>query len=73
MCANSLLSIHFDTDKTKCILFSEWKILPGLNITYDNNKIKEFDLVKQFGCYLDAKLSGKSMEMKSLKKVSAKL
>ena len=73
MCANSLLSIHFDADKTKCILFSEWKILPGLNITYDNNKIKEFDLVKQFGCYLDAKLSGKSMEMKSLKKISAKL
>ena len=35
------LSIHFGKDKTKCILFSRDKNLPELNITYNNNRIKQ--------------------------------
>ena len=31
------LSIDFDEDKTKCILFSREKNLPEFNITYDNS------------------------------------
>ena len=36
------LSIHFGEDKTKCILFSRDKNLPDLNITYNNNRIKQY-------------------------------
>ena len=64
------LTIHFGEDETKCILFNEGKILPELNITYDNNKI---NIVQYLRCYMDANLSGESMTMKSLKKISAKL
>ena len=37
------LSIHFGEDKTKCILFTKKK-LPGMNITHDNNRIKQFHI-----------------------------
>ena len=36
------LSIHFGEDKTKCFLFSRDKNLPDLNITYNNNRIKQY-------------------------------
>ena len=36
------LSIHFGEDKTKCILFSRDKNLLELNITYNNNRIKQY-------------------------------
>ena len=52
------LSIHFGEDKTKCILFRRDKILPELNITYSNNKIKQYRMVEYLGCCLDANLSG---------------
>ena len=68
MCANGFvddnLSSYFGEDKTKCILFSEEKNLPELNITYSNNKI---NMLK------NANLNGESMTMKLLKKISAKL
>ena len=64
------LSIHFDEDKTKCILFSKEKDLPELDITYKNNGIKRFNTVEYLGCYLDVNLSGESMAVKSLKKIS---
>ena len=67
------LSIHFDEDKTKCILFSKEKNLPGLKITYKNNRIKPFNIVEYLGCYLDANLSRESMAIKSLKKITGKL
>ena len=71
--ADNKLSLHFGEDKTKCILFSKKKNLLGLNITYKNNRIKQFNIVEYLGCYLDANLSGESMAMKSLKKINAKL
>ena len=67
------LSIHFGEDKTKCIIFSKEKNLSGLNITYENNRIKQFHIVEYLGCYLDANLSGESMTVKSPKKINAKL
>ena len=51
------LSIHFGEDKTKCILFIRDKNLPELNITYNNNRIKQYRIVEYFGCCLDANLS----------------
>ena len=72
--ADNKLSIHFGEDKTKCLLFSEEKNLPWLfNITYNNNRRKQFNIVEYLGCYLDANLSGESMTTKSLKKINAKL
>ena len=49
--------IHFDEDKTKCILFST-KILPELNITHDNNTTKQFHIVEYLRYCLDANLNG---------------
>ena len=66
------LSIHFGEDRTKCILFRKDKNLLGLNITYDNNRIKQFHMVEYLSCYLDANLSGESISMKSLKKIKLK-
>ena len=44
-----------------------------LNITFNNNRIKQFQIVEYLGCFLNANLSGESMTMKSLKKIKAKL
>ena len=66
------LPIHFGEDKTKCILSSKDKNLPGLNITCDNNRVKQFHMVEYLDCYLDANLSGESISMKSLKKIKLK-
>ena len=52
------LSIHFGEDKTKCMLFSKDKNLPALNIMYENNTIKQFNIVEYLGCYLETNLSG---------------
>ena len=39
------LSVHFGEDKTKCFLFSRDKNLSELNITLDNNRIKQYRIV----------------------------
>ena len=39
------LSIHFDKDKTKCILFSKVKNLLELDITYDNKIINHNNFI----------------------------
>ena len=67
------LPIDFDEDETKCILFSKEQNLLELNITYNNNIIKQFHVVECLGYYLDATLCEESMEMKSLKKIKRKL
>ena len=67
------LSIHIGEDKTKCILFSRDKNLPELNITYNNDRIKQYRMVECLGCCLDANLSGESMTMKSFRKTNTKL
>ena len=66
------LSIHFGEDKTKCILFSRGKNLLELNITYNNNRMKQYHMVEYLG-YLDANLSGESVVMKSLREINTKL
>ena len=67
------LSIHFDEDKAKRILFVRGKNLPELNITYDHNRIKQCHMVEYLDCCLDANLSGESMAMKDLRKIRIKL
>ena len=66
------LAIHFGESKTKCIIFSRNKILLELSITFDSNRIKQYK-VEYLGCFLDAKFSGESMGMKSLRKINTKL
>ena len=44
------LSIHFGEDETKCILFTRNKNLPELNITYKNNRIKQYRMAEYLGC-----------------------
>ena len=77
MCENGLLiiSCQFILVKMRLNAFISVrkKNLPELNMTYNNNKIKQFHLIEYFGCYLDANLNGESMAMKSLKKINAKL
>ena len=67
------LSIHFGADKTNCILFSKTKLLSELNVTCDNNRIKQFDIVEQLGCCFHAHLCEESMAMKPLTKINIKL
>ena len=67
------LSIHFGEDKTKCILSSRDENLAELNKTYNNDRIKQYQIVEYLGCCLDANLSGESMAMKSLRKINTKL
>ena len=50
----------------------EGKNLSELNITYNNNRVKQFHIVEYLGFYLDPNLSGESRAMKSLKKINAK-
>ena len=40
---------------------------------YDNNGIKQLQVVEYLGCYLDVNLNGKFKAVKSLKKINAKL
>ena len=67
------LSSHFGEDKTKCTIFSKEKNLAELNITYDNNRIKQFHIVEYLDCYLDANLSEESMAMDLSKFLNPKL
>ena len=52
----------------------QWdKNLPELNITYNNKRIKQYRMAEYLGCCRDANLSGKSIAMKSLRKINTKL
>ena len=67
------LSIHFGEDKIKYILFSRDKNFPVLNITYNNNRVKQNCMVEYLSCCLDTNLSGECMAMKSFRKTTTKL
>ena len=67
------LSIHFEENKTKCILFSKAKRLSKFNITYGNNNIKQCHTEEYLGCHLNSNPRGRPMAMKDLKKINAKL
>ena len=56
------LSIHFGEDKTKSILFKRRnKSDLSLNITRNENVIKQHSVVEYLGCLLDENVSGESM------------
>ena len=55
------LSVHYDQDKTKSILFGTKRKLRNakvLNIVYIGTEIKQYVKVKYLGCILDDSLSG---------------
>ena len=60
------LSNHFGEDKTKCILFTRDKNLPELKITYDNNRVKQYHILKYLDFCLDVNFRGEFMVVKSL-------
>ena len=67
------LSIHMGEDKTKSILFgTKLNIIRAepLNIVYGNVKIKQYTKVTYLGCILDKSLSGESMALHVLNKIS---
>ena len=59
------VSVHFGEDKTKSIRFSRERNLFELNLTYNNNRIKQYGTVED--------LVGWRMTMKSLRKINTKL
>ena len=60
-------------DKTKCILFKKGKKqYPSLNITRNENKIKQYSVVEYLGCLLDENMSRESMAKRALKKLMEK-
>ena len=69
------LSIHFEEDKTKSILFGQKKCknLKKLNIRRGEIKIKQHSAVTYLGCVLEENLSGESMATKVLGKINGKL
>ena len=67
------LSIHFEEDKTKSILFSKTRGLKEINISFASHSIKQHETVEYLGCQLDSKLSGEAIASKILKKINAKL
>ena len=72
--ADSKLSIHFDGDKTKSILFAskrQIKKLQKLEIIYI--QIKQHSRVTYPGCILEERMSGESMAHNVISKVNARL
>ena len=70
------LSIHLGEDKTKSILFSSKRKLNrghSLNIVYGNVEIKQHSKVSYLGCVLDEALTGETMAINVINKISAKL
>ena len=64
---------HFDEDKTKSILFAplnKYKKLCKINISYGSLKIKQYSEVTYLGCILDESLSGESMALNVVSKIS---
>ena len=67
------LSIHFGEDKTKSTLFKRGnKSNLSLNITGNENVIKQHSVVEYLGCLLDENMSGAAMARMVLKKVKGK-
>ena len=74
--AYNRLSIHFGEGKTKSILFAskrKIKRVPKLKIKYKNIQIKQHLKVTYLGCILDETMSGESMALKVIKKLTRDL
>ena len=73
---DSKLSIHFDEDKTKSILFASKrraKNIRQLNIEYKDINIKQHSEVTYFGCVLDETMSGEPVALKVINEINGKL
>ena len=63
------LSIHLGEDKTESILFKRGsKSNLSLNLTPNENVIKQHSVLKCLGCLLDGNMSGEAMARMVLKK-----
>ena len=70
------LSIHFEEDKTKCILFGTKHRLNKVNslgIKYGEIHIKQYYTVTYLGCLLDETLSGEAMALKVINKINSRV
>ena len=70
------LSLHFKQDKKESILFgTKHKIrnAKSLNIVHNGIDIKQHAKVKYLGCILDESLSGESMDLNVIDKISSRL
>ena len=70
------LRFHFGDDKTKSILFTskcKIKMVPNLDIIYNNIPIKQHSRVTYLNCILDETLSGESMAHKVIRKDNRRL
>ena len=70
------LSIHFEEDKTKSILFGRKNKITGtkkLDIRRGDINIKQYTSVTYLGCILDENLSGESMATRTLGKINGRL
>ena len=70
------LSIHFEEDITKSILFGtkhKRRNAKSLNIVYNGIEIKQHAKVKYLGCVLDEILSGESMALNVIDKMNSRL
>ena len=69
-------SIHFGEDKTKSVLFDskhKTRNSKPLNVQYNDIKIKQYSKVTYLGCILDETLSGESMAIHVINKISSRL
>ena len=70
------LSIHFEENKTKSILYSvkNRKRKTGtLDMQCGGIKIKQYSKVTYLGCELDESLSGEAMALKVINKINGRL
>ena len=70
------MSIHFGSDKTKSTLFAtKFKIknVRKLNVKYRDIQIKHHSKVKYLGCMLDETMSGETVALSVINKMSNKL
>ena len=70
------VSIHSGQDKTKSILFGtkhKLRSANSLNIVYNGTEIKQHAKVKYLGCILDEILSGESMALNVIDKITSSL
>ena len=70
------LSIHFEEDKTKCILFGTKQKLNktgNLDIRYGTMQLKHYHTVTHLGCALDENCSRETMALKVISKINCRL
>ena len=70
------LSVHLGEDKTKAILFcpkNKSKVTQTLELSYKDNKIKQYSNVLYLGCILDESMSGELMALRAIKKINDRL